>query len=210
MANGKQNTVRILQSTRKNNLPPAVHAAAGFVAGSAFIGIVGWMYLTFQAHENSAVQPKPLPEFQAPHLRHAAAVNQEAHTVAAGTSSLPSPVAEAPEAEDGRNFDTDITNAFKHPKSDAPELKQPDPFVGAVRKVPVQPKKQRIQPTAAKVTSVPAAESKDAKALPAEKYEHAKPDAAPAPKLESENPRGSVQMTVTQTPAPAKEAAAGS
>ena len=207
MANGKQNTVRILQSTRKNNLPPAVHAAAGFVAGSAFIGIVGWMYLTFQAHENAAIQTKPQPEFLAPHLEHAAAVNQEAHAVAA--SSLPSPAAEAPEAEDGRNFDTDLTNAFKHPKADAPALKQPDPFAGTVRKVTAQPTKQQIQQAATKVKSVPVAESKDAKALPEEKSEHAKPDAAPAPKPEIESPRSSVQMTVTQTPAPAKEAVAG-
>jgi len=206
MANGKQNTVRILQSTRKNNFPPAVHAAAGFVAGCAFIGIVEWMYLTFQAHENTAIQTKSQPEFLALHLEHAAAVNQEAHAVAA--SSLPSPVPEAPEAEDGRNFDTDLTNAFKHPKADAPGLKQPDPFSGAVRKAPVQPTKQQIQQAATKVKSVSAAESKDAKALPAEKSEHAKPDAASAPKPEIESPRGSVQMTVTQTPAPAKEAAA--
>lgn len=199
MANGKQNTVRILQSTRKNNLPPAVHAAAGFVAGCAFIGIAGWMYLTFQAHENTAVQLKSQPEFQAPHLRYAAAVNQEAHAAAA--SSLPSPAAEAPEAEDGQNFDTDLTNAFKHQKADAPALKQPESAAGAVQKAPVQPTKQRIQPAAAKVTSV---------ALPAEKIENAKPDAAPTLKPEIESPRGSVQMTVIQTPAPAKEAAAGS
>lgn len=202
MANGKQNTVRILQSTRKNNLPPAVHAAAGFVAGSAFIGIAGWMYLTFQAHENAVAQPKPLPEFQVPHLRHAAAVNQEAYAGATGISPPPALATEAPEAEDGRNFDTDLTNAFKHPKADAPALKKPDPFAGAVRKAPVQP-------ATAKATSVSAAESKGAKALPAEKYEHAKPDAAPTPKPEIESPRGSVQMTVTQTLAPAKEAASG-
>ena len=150
MANGKQNTVRILQSTRKNNLPPAVHAAVGFVAGSAFIGIVGWMYLTFQAHENAAAQPKPQPEFQAPHLRHAAAVNQEAYAGATGISPPPALATEAPEAEDGRNFDTDLTNAFKHAKADVA-----------------------------------------------------------APKPEIEIPRGSVQMTVTQTLAPAKEAASG-
>lgn len=208
MAHGKQNTVRILQSTRKNNLPPAAHAAAGFVAGSAFIGIAGWMYLTFQAHESAAGQPKPQPEFQAHHLKHAAAVNQEAYAVATGTSLLPAPAAEAPEAEDGRNFDTDLTNAFKHPKADAPALKQPDPFAGAVRKATAQPTKQQIQQAATKVKSVPVAESKDAKALPAEKSEHAKPDAATASKPEIESPRGSVQMTVTQTPAPAKEAAA--
>ena len=205
MANGKQNTVRILQSTRKNNLPPAVHAAAGFVAGSAFIGIVGWMHLTFQAHENAAIQTKPQPEFLAPHLEHAAAVNQEAHAVAA--SSLPAPAAEVPEAEDGRNFDTDLTNAFKHPKADAPALKQPEPAAGAVRKMPVQPMKRHIPPAASEAKTAPAAAH--AKVLPAEKFESVKPDAAPAPKPEIESPRSSVQMTVTQTLAPAKEAAAG-
>ena len=79
MANGKQNTVRILQSTKKKNLPPAAHAAAGFVAGCAFIGIAGWMYLTFQAHENAALQPKQQLGFQESHLKHAAAVSQDVH-----------------------------------------------------------------------------------------------------------------------------------
>lgn len=203
MANGKQNTVRILQSTKKNNLPPAAHAAAGFVAGCAFIGIAGWMYLTFQAHENEALQPKLEPEFQASHLKHAAAVNQEVHA-AAEIFLPPDADEEEPEAEDGRNFDADLINAFKHPKADAPTLKQPEPAAGAVRKMPVQPMKRHIPPSASESKTPPAA-----KALPAEKSESAKPDAAPAPQLEIESPRGSVQMTVTQTPAPAKEAAAG-
>lgn len=202
MANGKQNTVRILQSTKKNNLPPAAHATAGFVAGSAFIGIAGWMYLTFQAHENEALQPKLEPEFQASHLKHAAAVNQEVH--AAVETSLPLDAAKEPEAEDGQNFDADLINAFKHPKADAPTLKQPEPAAGAVRKMPVQPMKRHIQPSASESKTAPAA-----KALPAEKSESAKPDAAPAPQLEIESPHGSVQMTVTQTPTPAKEATAG-
>jgi len=204
MANGKQNTVRILQSTKKNNLPPA---AAGFVAGSVFIGIAGWMYLTFQAHENEALQPKLESEFQASHLKHSAAVSQDVH--AAAETSLPPDAAEEPEAEDGRNFDADLINAFKHPKADAPALKQPESAAGAVRKVPVHPMKRHIPPAEAKVKSVPVTESEDAKALPAEKFESAKPDAAPASQPEIESPRGSVQMTVTQTPTPAKEAVAG-
>lgn len=205
MANEKQNTVRILQSTKKNNLPPAAHAAAGFVAGCAFIGIAGWMYLTFQAHENEALQRKLEPEFQASHLKHAAAVSQDVHA-AAETSLPPDADEEEPEAEDGRSFDADLINAFKHPKADAPALKQPEPAAGTVRKMPVQPMKRHIPPAASEAKTASAA---DAKVLPAEKFESAKPDAAPAPKPEIESPRGSVQMTVTQTPTPAKEAAAG-
>ncbi len=200
MANGKHNTVRILQSTKKNNLPPAAHAAAGFVAGSFFIGLAGWMYLTFQAHENAALQPKQQLEFQESHLKHAAAVSQDVH--AAAETSLPPDA-----AEDGRNFDADLINAFKHPKADAQALKQPEPAAGAVRKMPVQPMK-RHTPSAASEAKTAAAAA-HAKALPAEKFESAKPDAAPAPKPELESPRGLTQMTVTQTPAPAKEAAAG-
>lgn len=202
MANGKHNTVRILQSTKKNNLPPAAHAAAGFVAGSFFIGLAGWMYLTFQAHENAALQPKQQLEFQESHLKHAAAVSQDVH--AAAETSLPPDAAEEPEAEDGRNFDADLINAFKHPKADVPALKQPEPAAGAVRKMPVQPMKRHKPPSASEAKTAAAAH---AKALPAEKSESAKPDAAPAPKPEIESPRGSTQMTVTQTPA--KEAAAG-
>jgi len=213
MANGKHNTVRILQSTKKNNLPPAAHAAAGFVAGSFFIGLAGWMYLTFQAHENAALQPKQQLEFQESHLKHAeeshlkhaAAVSQDVH--AAAETSLPPDAAEEPEAEDGRNFDADLINAFKHPKANAQTLKQPEPAAGAVRKMPVQPMK-RHTPSAASEAKTAAAAA-HAKALPAEKSESAKPDAAPAQKPEIESPRGSTQMTVTQTPAPAKEAAAG-
>lgn len=205
MANGKQNTVRILQSTKKNNLPPAAHAAAGFVAGSFFIGLAGWMYLTFQAHENAALQPKQQLEFQESHLKHAAAVSQDVH--AAAETSLPPDAAEEPEAEDGRNFDADLINAFKHSKANAQALKQPEPAAGAVRKMPVQPMK-RHTPSAASEAKTAAAAA-HAKALPAEKSESAKPDAAPAQKPEIESPRGSTQMTVTQTPAPAKEAAAG-
>ena len=54
MANEKSNNVRILQSTQKNNLPPMVHAAIGFLVGIALIIVIGLAYIYLFSDEEAA------------------------------------------------------------------------------------------------------------------------------------------------------------
>lgn len=197
MANHKQNNVRILQSTQKKNLHPAVYAVWCFFSGAAFISAAVLLYinLNHQTVSTTALQ-QDFNSDETVALTHS--------QTASSNQIIPPPALVTPQAANteeftstsAQQFDGDLLNAFKHEKVEKPNAQQLAPFES------IQP---QIRPAAA-VQSEPAAEKKKITASDEAIENLLKQNAAKntsalqAAVIEPEipSPRGSVQITVTK------------
>ena len=185
MANEKKNNLRILQSTQKKPLHPAVYAVCGFFAGMALIGATGLMFINFNHKANDALISQESFQQKEPITQH--------------HSSISSPSDE----EANQTYDGDLLNAFKHEK---PAVQHHSPFAQAEFHPPQAAKTvQKVKP-AIKSNALPAVKSKlTAKAPPPEKNTPAPAKQTVASDPEIPSPRGSLQMTVTKTLSPVKD-----
>lgn len=192
MANEKKNNLRILQSTQKKPLHPAVYAVCGFFAGMALIGAAGLMFINFNNKANDALISKENFQQEEPITQHRPSISSPSHKLAQENPH-------SDEEEASQTYDGDLLNAFKHEK---PAVQHHSPFAQAELH-PSQAAKtvQKVKP-ATKSNTLPAVKNKLAAKAPAP----AKQTVASDPEIPS--PRGSLQMTVTKTLSPVKEQAA--
>lgn len=195
MANEKQKTVRILQSTQKKPISPMLYVMAGFFAGIFFIGIAGFMYFSIQPH----------PEYATQHTEENLKKNDEQNNER--TETLPDlnhPAQTHPqhayevkgnEDDDNRKFDNDLLNAFKHPKIETPAIQRPSPFAAKAqapnRQVPAAVVKKKY---ASAVKNTPSTQTSLVKNTQSTQL---------APEIEG--PLASIQITVTQTVSAVKD-----
>ena len=199
MANEKKNNLRILQSTQKKPLHPAVYAVCGFFAGMALIGATGLMFINFNHKANDALISQE-------NLRQGESVTQHRPSISSPSHKLAQENPHSDEEEASQIYDGDLLNAFKHEK---PAVQHHSPFAQAELQPPQAAKTvQKVKP-AIKSNALPAVKSKlAAKAPSPEKNTPAPAMQAVASDPEIPSPRGSLQMTVTKTLSPVKEQAA--
>ena len=198
MANEKKNNLRILQSTQKKPLHPAVYAVCGFFAGMALIGATGLMFINFNHKANDALISQENFQQEEPITQHRPSISSPSHKLAQENPH-------SDEEEASQTYDGDLLNAFKHEK---PAVQHHSPFAQAELHPPQAAKAiQKVKP-ATKSNALPAVKSKLAVKSPPEKNTPApaKQTVASDPGILS--PRGSLQMTVTKTLSPVKEQAA--
>ncbi len=153
MANEKYNTVRILQSTKKNNLSAAAYGAIGFFAGMAFLAILVCLYLNVQ-NQKIGRTAQVLTSGEDTEINDAAApdVSKHGESLAPETNqALQKNKNFNPAEDDSQHYDGNILNAFKHPKTNVPARNSGSPFA-STHPVPI------IAPSAAKAS--PAAKMK--------------------------------------------------
>ncbi len=201
MANEKKNNLRILQSTQKKPLHPAIYAVCGFFAGMALIGAAGLMFINFNNKANDALMSQENFQQEEPITQHRPSISSPSHKLA-----QENPHSDETGEEASQTYDGDLLNAFKHEK---PAVQHHSPFAQAELHPPQAAKAiQKVKP-ATKSNALPAVKSKlTAKAPPLEKNTPAPAKQAVSSDPEIPSPRGSLQMTVTKTLSPLKEQAA--
>lgn len=199
MANEKKNNLRILQSTQKKPLHPAIYAVCGFFAGMALIGAAGLMFINFNHKANDTLISQESFQQEEPITQHRPSISSPSHKLAQENPH-------SDEEEASQTYDDDLLNAFKHEK---PSVQHHSPFAQAELHPPQAAKAvQKVKPVT-KSNALPAVKSKLAtKAPPPEKNTPAPAKQAVSSDPEISSPRGSLQMTVTKTLSPVKEQAA--
>ncbi len=202
MANEKKNNLRILQSTQKKPLHPAVYAVCGFFAGMTLIGATGLMFINFNNKANDALISQESFQQEEPITQRHPSISSPSHKLAQENPHSN----EAGEEEASQTYDGDLRNAFKHEKT---AVQHHSPFAQAELHPPQAAKTvQKVKP-ATKSNTLPAVKSKlTAKAPPPEKNTPAPAKQTVASDPEIPSPRGSLQMTVTKTLSQVKEQAA--
>ena len=112
MANEKQNTVRILQLTKKNNLSPVIHSGLGFLGGVVFTSFLGIVYLNFAKYKKNSIKHTVSSEHKNKQLEPEIQLDQATKKNEADSDGTHLNV-----IENHQNFEQDLVNAFKHPKS---------------------------------------------------------------------------------------------
>lgn len=201
MANEKKNNLRILQSTQKKPLHPAVYAVCGFFAGMALIGATGLMFINFNNKANDALISQENFQQEEPITQHRPSISSPSHKL-----TQENPHSDETGEEASQTYDGDLLNAFKHEK---PAVQHHSPFAQAELHPPQAAKAiQKVKP-ATKSNALPAVKSKlTAKVPPLEKNTPAPAKQAVSSDPEIPSPRSSLQMTVTKTLSPVKEQAA--
>ena len=184
MANEKQNTVRILQLTKKNNLSPVIHSGLGFLGGVVFTSFLGIVYLNFATYKQNSIQHTVSSEHKNTQVEPEIQLNQDTKNSEVDSDSTHLNV-----IENHQNFEQDLVNAFKHPKSDTPVTKQN-------LEKSSQPGAKSKPNTAVKQPQATLAQTHATK-------ESNQITVVKNPEIES--PQGSVQMTVTKTELPVKD-----
>ena len=195
MANEKQNTVRILQLTKKNNLSPVIHSGLGFLGGVVFTSFLGIVYLNFATYKQNSIQHTVSSEHKNTQVEPEIQLDQATKNSEADSDGTHLNV-----IENHQNFEQDLVNAFKHPKSDTPVTKQnlaiTETVIAKNLEKPSQLSAKPKPNTAVKqpqVTLAKAHATKESNQITVVKN----------PEIES--PQGSVQMTVTKTELPVKD-----
>lgn len=173
MANEKSNNVRILQSTQKNNLPPLVHAAIGFLVGAAVIIVVGlgYFYLSSDDQPANTEMTTSAPTEDKAETEASAVPRQNENEQASAEKAQQTVHATEEKDPDNDLYSNDLATAFNHgntAKATQPvqavannrspfEITQPQrPVVAATTTVkshiPNTIAKPKASPTTAKVT----------------------------------------------------------
>ena len=119
MANEKQNTVRILQLTKKNNLSPVIHSGLGFLGGVVFTSFLGIVYLNFATYKQNSIQHTVSSEHKNTQVEPEIQLDQATKKNEADSDGTHLNV-----IEDHQNIARYLVNAYKHTKSDTPVTKQ--------------------------------------------------------------------------------------
>ena len=194
MANEKQNTVRILQLTKKNNLSPVIHSGLGFLGGVVFTSFLGIVYLNFATYKQNSIQHTVSSEHKNTQVEPEIQLNQDTKNSEVDSDSTHLNV-----IENHQNFEQDLVNAFKHPKSDTPTTKQNL----AVAETVIAKNLEKPSPPSAKPKPNTAVKQPQVLAQAHATKESNQITVVQKPEIES--PQGSVQITVTKTELPVKD-----
>ena len=194
MANEKQNTVRILQLTKKNNLSPVIHSGLGFLGGVVFTSFLGIVYLNFATYKQNSIQHTVSSEHKNTQVEPEIQLNQDTKNSEVDSDSTHLNV-----IENHQNFEQDLVNAFKHQKSDTPTTKQNL----AVAETVIAKNLEKPSPPSAKPKPNTAVKQPQVLAQAHATKESNQITVVQKPEIES--PQGSVQITVTKTELPVKD-----
>lgn len=194
MANEKQNTVRILQLTKKNNLSPVIHSGLGFLGGVVFTSFLGIVYLNFATYKQNSIQHTVSSEHKNTQVEPEIQLDQATKKNEADSDGTHLNV-----IENHQNFEQDLVNAFKHPKSDTPTTKQNL----AVAETVIAKNLEKPSPPSAKPKPNTAVKKPQVLAQAHATKESNQITVVQKPEIES--PQGSVQITVTKTELPVKD-----
>lgn len=121
MAQEKQNTVRIFQPTKKNNISAIKHTALGFFTGIIF---TCFTYLSFGAQEKNRVEHKQ-QEYRNTRMELSSAHNQAENSFQIIETTRNLQEKNIVETENNKNLEDDLNNAFKHPQKQALHAEKP-------------------------------------------------------------------------------------
>lgn len=124
MAKEKQNTVRIFQSTKKNNISAIKHIAIGFFTGIIFTCLAGFTYLSFSVQEKSHAEHTQ-QVYTKTQMELSSAHNQPENSFQTIESTRELQEKYIVETENNKNLEDDLINAFKHPQKQALHSEKP-------------------------------------------------------------------------------------